>query len=292
MIALDRALLEAMPLPDHEDDVDKDARGCVLAVGGSLEVPGGILLASVAALRAGAGKLQIGTCRTLAPTLGLMVPEALVVALPETPAGGIDPSAIELLGDRIERCDAVVIGPGMSDAPAVAELTRRLLANDGHAAILLDAAALAGVEAAADRIRARGGNVVLTPHHGEMAGLLGIDRARVAANPEAIAADVAERFQCVVALKCNETVVATPSGDVFRYGGGGIGLATSGSGDTLAGIIAGLLARGCDARQATLWGVYLHGEAGRRLARSHGRIGFLARELLTEVPRVMGTFEA
>lgn len=290
MTPLDRALLGRMPLPDHAGDGDKDARGCVLAIGGSLDVPGGILLAGVAALRAGAGKLQIATCRTLAPTLGLMVPEALVVALPETGCGGIDPAAIDLLAGRIERADAVVFGPGMCDAGAVAELTRRVLAAGGGG-LVLDAAALAELDADATLVRTRGGRVVLTPHAGEMAGLLGVSRDAVLADPARIAGDVARRLGCVVALKSEATVVAAPSGEVFRYAGGGIGLATSGSGDTLAGIVGGLLARGSDPLAAAAWGVFLHGEAGLRLAARHGRVGLLARELPAEIPRIMAEFD-
>ena len=120
-----------------------------------------------------------------------------------------------------------------------------------------------------------------------MTTLLGLDRDAVLAAPERSAVDTAARFGAVIALKGGSTVVAAPDGTTFRYAGGGIGLATSGSGDTLAGIVGGLLARGAEPLTATIWGVFLHGEAGKRLAATRGRIGFLARELLAEVPRVM-----
>ena len=284
MTPIDETLLRDRPLPDHAGDADKDARGAILAIGGSTGVPGAILLAAVAALRAGAGKLQIATGASFAVTLGLMVPEALVIPLPETPGGGIDPAAIDALGPRLDRADAAVFGPGMDDGDAVAALTAALLAYPAHPPLVLDAAALAGLDAG--HVRARGG-CVLTPHAGEMATLLDINRDAVLADPERIAADTATRFGAVVALKGGSTVVAAPDGATFLYGGGGVGLATSGSGDTLAGIIGGLLARGAEPLTATIWGVYLHGEAGKRLADSRGPIGFLARELLAEVPRVM-----
>ena len=287
MTPIDKRLLRAMPLPAHAGDADKDARGKVLAIGGSLEVPGGILLASVAALRAGAGKLQIATCASIAPLLGLSVPEALVVALPETPAGGIDPAALDLLRSKVEHCNAVLLGPGMSDDAAVAALTRRLIGVECEAALVLDAAALAALGDEAEALKRRCGDVVLTPHAGEMATLLGIDRDTVLADPQAIAVEAAARLGCVVALKGGETVIATPNGETFHYTGGSVGLATSGSGDTLAGIVTGLMARGADGVTAAVWGVYLHGKAGRVLTKRQGPIGFLARELLDEVPRVM-----
>jgi NAD(P)H-hydrate repair Nnr-like enzyme with NAD(P)H-hydrate dehydratase domain len=95
----------------------------------------------------------------------------------------------------------------------------------------------------------------------------------------------------VVGLKGARTHIAAPDGQVFRNETGNVGLATSGSGDTLAGIIAGLAARGATALQATVWGTYLHGRAGDRLARRVGPLGFLARELLAEVPALMAEFD-
>ena len=101
------------------------------------------------------------------------------------------------------------------------------------------------------------------------------------------AREAASRLQVVVAMKGGATFVVTPQGQAWSYGSGNVGLATSGSGDTLAGIVAGLLARGAAPVAATLWGVFLHGEAGAKLARSRGPIGFLARELLAEIPFIM-----
>jgi NAD(P)H-hydrate repair Nnr-like enzyme with NAD(P)H-hydrate dehydratase domain len=132
---------------------------------------------------------------------------------------------------------------------------------------------------------------VLTPHAGEMAGLLGVARDDVVADPVRIARDVAVGLHTVVVLKGGRTVIAAPDGRAWGYHGGGIGLATSGSGDTLAGITAGLLARGAAPETAVLWAVHLHGEAGKRLARTQGRLGFLARELLAEVPAIMAGLE-
>ncbi|MBV8970807.1 MAG: NAD(P)H-hydrate dehydratase [Sphingomonadaceae bacterium] len=281
MTPIDPALLRTLPLPDHDSGESKAARGAILAVGGSLGVPGAILLTAVAALRAGAGKLQIATCASMGPQLGLLVPEALVVRLTETPAGGIDPAAAGL-DERLAAADAVVVGPGMdADAPA---LVAAVLAHRARPPLVIDAGGLRDL--GAEGVRARGG-CVLTPDGDEAERLTGAAREAVLDEPERVARDAAARFGAVVALKGGSTVVAAPDGRTFRYAGGGVGLATSGSGDTLAGIVGGLLARGAEPLTATLWGVWLHGEAGRRLAARHGRLGFLARELLAEVPRAM-----
>lgn len=280
-------LLRGMPLPALSDDSDKDERGRVLVVAGSREVPGGALLAGVAALRAGAGKLQIATAASVAPYLGLAVPEALVVALPEMPSGGIAPEAAPLLFERVKRCDAILLGPGMMDEETVRDLVAALLDAIEGPAIILDAAALIYLRDIQDRLRRHGGRVVITPHAGEMAGLLGIDRREVVEDLLGAARKAAALTKAVVVLKGGSSHIVTPQGEAWSFTQGGVGLATSGSGDTLAGIVVGLLARGATPLQAALWAVYAHGEAGNRLARAHGSVGFLARELLAEIPRVM-----
>jgi NAD(P)H-hydrate repair Nnr-like enzyme with NAD(P)H-hydrate dehydratase domain len=132
------------------------------------------------------------------------------------------------------------------------------------------------------------GRAVLTPHAGEMATLLGIDKTEVEANPADVAVEAAATFGAIVALKGAESWIASPDGELFHYRGGSIGLATSGSGDTLAGIVTGLTARCGDPLIATCWGVWAHGTAGTRLARRVGQVGFLARELLAEIPPLVG----
>jgi hydroxyethylthiazole kinase-like uncharacterized protein yjeF len=287
--AVTRALLHRLALPEPDAQGDKDARGRVLAVGGSAGTPGAILLAGVAALRAGAGKLQLATVRGVAPSLGVAVPESLVVALPETRAGEIaGEAAARLLADRVPTVDALLMGPGMtSDRSAHAMLRALVRRVGGDAVLVLDAAAILALARDDELLSPLAGRAVLTPHAGEMASLLDVEKDEVERDPASIAVEAARRFGAVVALKGPESWIAEPAGTLYHYTGGSVGLATSGSGDTLAGIVAGLAARGAPAIRAAVWGAYLHGAAGRALARRLGPIGFLARELLDEVPVVM-----
>ena len=285
--AVTAKLLHKLPLPRPSDDSDKDERGRVLVIAGSPEVPGGALLAGVAALRAGAGKLQIATSASIASHLGLAVPEALVVALPETPEGRIGPVAAKLLVPRLERCDAVLIGPGMLDEEAVRDLAAVILEGADGPTFVLDAGALTRLAEITHSLRRQRGRVVITPHSGEMATLLGIPRRAVIADLLGSAREAASLLQAVVALKGATTHIVSPQGEAWFFDEGHVGLATSGSGDTLAGIIVGLLARGATPLQAAIWGVYLHGEAGNRLSLIYGHVGFLARELLDAIPRIM-----
>ncbi|MDB4912754.1 MAG: hypothetical protein JWM95_398 [Gemmatimonadetes bacterium] len=116
-----------------------------------------------------------------------------------------------------------------------------------------------------------------------MATLLDVDKSDVEREPWNVARTAADRFHCVVALKGPETWIASPTGTLRRYRGGGVGLGTSGSGDVLAGVIAAFVARGCPPDIAAAWGVFAHGEAGRRLSRRIGTMGFMAREIAHEI---------
>jgi ADP-dependent NAD(P)H-hydrate dehydratase len=283
------ALLRRMPLPPLDADADKETRGQVLVVGGSMRVPGAILLAGVAALRAGAGKLQLATVRGGALSLGLAVPESLVIALPATSAGEIAGSrAWRALKPHAETTSAVLVGPGMIGDGAAPMIRALVKALGDDATLVLDSAALLSLRGNEQMLIALDGRAVLTPHAGEMATLLGIDKRDVEADAPAVARHAAERFGAVVALKGAESWIAEPDGSLFHYAGGSVGLATSGSGDTLAGIVVGLVARGAPAAVAAAWAVWAHGTAGRRLARRVGTVGFLARELLAELPALVG----
>lgn len=281
-------LLRAMPLPAPGED--KDRRGRVLIAGGNRAVPGAALLSAEAALRAGAGKLQVATGRSAALGLALLLPEALVMGLAETEDGDLGPDAAEALAKAGQRADALLLGPGMMDRAAAMALVEAVLGRLDPAngpVLVLDAGALCGHAALREALRPHAGRAVLTPHAGEMATILGIERAEVEADPPAAGRRAAAALQQVVIMKGARTQVVSPEGRVWDYAGGGVGLATSGSGDVLAGILTGLLARGAPPIQAACWAVWLHGEAGAQLARRIGPIGFLARELAAEVPGLM-----
>lgn len=281
------ARLQERPLPIPCEG-SKDERGSVLILGGSAEVPGAVLLAGVAALRAGAGKLKIGTVSGAALPMALAVPEAMVLGLSETPQGGIDGErSLDRLLAVTEGCDALLIGPGMIEDDATTALTVKLVEGSTSARFVLDAAALCGLGDRSSQVSPHGERIVITPHAGEMAQLLGRSREEIEANPLDSAIEAATLLQTVVVMKGASTWIVDLQDARWLYEGGGIGLATSGSGDVLGGIIVGLMARGASPLNAALWGVYLHGEAGARLSASIGPLGFLAREIPDIVPTLL-----
>lgn len=285
---IDAGWLAAHPLPDHARGTDKNMRGRVLLVGGSMFVPGALGLTGEAVLRAGAGKLQIATVDQAAMHLGVLVPEAAMIGLPTDAEGEIAGNAAHRLTEAARHCDALLIGPGMVSKTSAHAMVEELLGLlDGDHVAILDAAALNCARSLAPRIAALDGRAILTPHHGEMANLTGMDIEEIAANPIDCARSVAAVCNAIVVLKADATVVAAPNGMTLRYASDCVGLATGGSGDVLAGIIAGLAARGADPLTAAIWGVWLHGEAGLRAAARVGPIGFLARDLIMEIPGLM-----
>jgi ADP-dependent NAD(P)H-hydrate dehydratase len=301
-IDLTPAVLRNWPLPQPGFDGDKEARGHLLLVAGSAEMPGAAILAGDAALRAGAGKLTIATAASVAPHVGAVIPEARVIALGETAAHGFQADSMRRLGDLPGKADALLVGPGMQDEASCVELVHHLLERFSDIPILLDATAMCAVhpraephllEEAVDWEQFRFPvPVLLTPHAGELARLTGGERGNIEQQPLGAALAAAERWNAVVVLKGATTALATPGGKLWQHQGGNAGLAISGSGDTLAGIIAGLLARGATLEQAAAWGVVLHGAAGEQLALRCGPLGYLAREIAAEVPALLRVLAA
>jgi ADP-dependent NAD(P)H-hydrate dehydratase len=284
---IDGQLLKSWPLPTLAANADKQARGDVLVVGGSRELSGAVLLAGEAALRAGAGRVQLGVVRSVASTLGAAFPEARVIGLPEARRGELSRSALGFVKDELEKCRALLLGPGMRDEAAVRPLLRAALEGESSCRVVLDAAALRALQGGSALGRGASNRVIATPHAGEMAELWGCTRQRVQANPLEIAREAARKLGVTLVLKGAQTLVVAPSGEAYRNVTGNSGLATCGSGDSLSGLIAGLAARGAEPAQAAAWGVYLHAAAGDSLKRKRGPLGFLARELSAEVPPIL-----
>jgi ADP-dependent NAD(P)H-hydrate dehydratase len=277
-------VLRGIPLPLPDEGGDKEERGRVLVVGGGRETPGAVVLAGTAALRAGAGKLQVATNALSAALVASALPEARVFALPETKAGKLSKAACALLEKHLTEAQCLCIGPGMVEDESVASFVESLLQLCREVPVVLDAGAIACLKGSGrELLHTLDGRAVVTPNADELEEIYG----EAAGDALATARRAATDFRSVVALKGRETFVVAPSGEALVNRAGSVGLATSGSGDVLAGVIAGLVARGAEALRAAVWGVYLHARAGERLAERLGPLGFLARELPAEIPALM-----
>ncbi len=269
-----RELLVAHPLPDV--DGDKGERGTAVIVAGSLECPGAARLAATAALRVGAGKAQIVTHPELTVALGVDVPEALVVAWDPEEA------PTERVKDVVAHADAVLVGPGLGpDAGAIARAVGQHVGPSTP--LLLDAVALSAAGDLVDR------RLVLLPNADEAAELVGGGGGDDLAD---VARQLAEAFEATVAVRGEDTAVCGDAGVWSSPGHPGLG--TAGSGDVLAGAVAGLIARGIEPLQALAWAVAAHAAAGGLVAdeqRSCG-YGYLARELVDALPTALARASA
>jgi len=295
MHEIDDAFLRAWPLPQPHAGGDKEIRGHVLILGGSREMPGAVILAATAAMRAGAGKLTIATGASVAQLVALAMPEARVIGLEEHATDGFRLDALATLDPLTDRVDAMLVGPGMRDEASTARLVHALLPalDAAEVNLVLDACGMDALlrlppEWPKGKHMRFERPVIMTPHCGEMAHLTGREKDTLVAAPDAPARAAARDWNAVVALKGRRTVIAAPDGRLWQHAGAGnVGLAASGSGDVLAGIIVGLAARGAAPEQAACWGVALHARAGDRLAARIGTLGYLARELPAEIPALL-----
>jgi hydroxyethylthiazole kinase-like uncharacterized protein yjeF len=236
-------------------------------------------------MRAGAGKLRIATVESAAMPLAVAMPEAMVLGLPEASDGGFVGGAVDEIAKSAAEVDAVVAGPGVKRSDMCKRMADALLESD--AALALDVALLETMEPLHERELDRARMPILLPNAPELATLLDCDPAEVDEDPLGCGIRAAELYRSVVLVKGVISHVVTPDGETWSYGGGAPGLGVSGSGDVLAGIVGGLLARGAEPLNALLWSVWLHGEAGARLAKKVGPIGFLAREIADEIPALL-----
>ena len=299
-------LQRSWPLPSAGSD--KYSRGAVLVIGGGRRTPGAALLAGTAALRAGAGRVTLAVAESVAVQLAVTLPEAGVIGLPQSAGGSVGDAGLESLLEDFDGADAILIGPGLDDIEQTEALLRGLLRhessrNPGDApTIVLDAYALGALPRLLDELGPWAGRLILTPNPTEAGILLGRDTGDLAAD----VVELARKYRAVVS--CQGVIAGPPgvgnpdggapidgsravdvpdTGDHWEITTGYGGLGTSGSGDILAGAIAGLRARGTSDAQAACWGTHLHAAAGDRLASRVGSLGYLARELADELPPLM-----
>ncbi|MDR7160050.1 hydroxyethylthiazole kinase-like uncharacterized protein yjeF [Arthrobacter sp. BE255] len=294
------SLLRSWPLPSAGED--KYSRGAVMVIGGARTTPGAAMLAGTAALRAGAGRLTLAVAESVAMHVAVSLPEAGVAGLPESADGSVLGSGLEPVLSELGSADAVLVGPGLDNIDLTEKLLRTLLELDadavtgrgsvtGDATIILDAYALGCLPRLEESLDPWRGRLILTPNPHEAEILLGSEIDQL----ESAVAAIAARYQAVVS--CQGFVARPAAGrsdgeasggpDLWEITTGYGGLGTSGSGDVLAGAIAGLRARGTSDAQAACWGSHLHAAAADRLASRLGPLGFLARELADELPALM-----
>ena len=268
-----RSLVEPRAADSHKGDF-----GRLTIVAGSIGKTGAAHLAAMGALRSGAGLVTVATPRCCLPVVASMSPVVMTVDLADDGAGTVSADGVDRLLELTQ--DVMACGPGLGRTPQVAAFVRALL-DRATVPLVLDADALTVLADDPGRLMGREDReVIITPHPGEMARLIGASIADVQANRLEVATDFATTHRLYVVLKGHRTVIATPDGHVFINPTGNPGMATGGSGDVLTGMIAAWLAQLLDAEAACRLAVFLHGAAGDLAEAREGQVGMIATDLL------------
>lgn len=252
-----------LSLPKRREDGHKGDFGRLLLVGGAVGYTGAPYLAALAAVRSGCGLVSLGVPERIWPVEAAKCVSAMPFPLPDDKNGMLAPDALAPLGERLEKCDVLALGPGLGRSEGVRRLVLPLL-REAEQPVVLDADGLNALAGDLDALDARFSRAtVLTPHDGELARLLGVSPEELAALDRVeTAREFAVSHGCVLVRKGHRTLVATPDGEVLENSCGDSALAKGGSGDVLTGVIGSLLAQGASAAEAAACGVWLHARAG------------------------------
>src|SRR6267142_79146 len=277
---LTRASMRELITP-RTPDSHKGDYGCVLIVAGSRGKTGAAHLAAVGALRSGAGLVTIATPAICQPILAAMAPEYMTEPLEEGDDGGLDPVSVDRVIDMAR--DVIAIGPGLGQAPATRQFIKQVV-DRATMPLVVDADGLNAFVDDPDRLAGREGrDIIITPHPGEMARLVGMSTEEVQASRIEIARNFAVGHRVFVVLKGHRTLIATPDEKIFINPTGNPGMATGGTGDVLTGMIAAWLAQLLDAEAACKIAVYLHGMAGDLAEADEGDVSLIAGDLVAHL---------
>ena len=274
-------------LPERPLSANKGSFGRILVAAGSIKYIGAAYLACNGALRVGAGLVTLATATSLQPILASKLTEVTYLPLPESQPGIVSPEAAELLTQQSGQYNVLLLGCGLGQSQSAVEFVSSVLFRKELPSLVLDADALNILAKLPDWWQQLTDGAILTPHPGEMARLCGLSVEEVQLNRSGIARRFAAEWRQTIVLKGAHTVIAAPDGCCRISPFANPGLASAGTGDVLAGAIAGLVAQGLSLFDAAALGVYLHGEAGEMIRNILGDAGMIATDLLPALPVVI-----
>ena len=277
-------------LPKRNPDSHKGTFGRVAVLAGSAGLSGAAALASTGALRTGAGRITLAAPAGIQAILATKLTEVMTRGLPETPTGGLAFAALTEVKQLTALSDVLLAGPGLGTQAETQELIRELI-REAAIPLVLDADALNALAGHVEILSSTAAVPVLTPHPGEMARLTGLTVADIQRDRLGVAQQAAEKWKSIVVLKGARTIVAMPDGAVFVNLTGNAGMASGGTGDVLAGVIASLVAQGVSGQEAAVCGVYLHGLAGDIVAQN-GMTGLTAGDVAAALPAALHGVQA
>jgi ADP-dependent NAD(P)H-hydrate dehydratase / NAD(P)H-hydrate epimerase len=274
------------PLPRRPPDWHKGTFGDALFVAGSRPYLGAPALAALAHLKAGGGYARLALPGSLVAALAGAAREVVFVPQPQTASGAVAVAAIPALVELAGKCDLTVVGPGLSLDPEAAEVTLAIVRGVKRP-VVVDGDGLSHIARSPEAAADREGPLVLTPHPGELARLLGTSVADVAGRRVESLKQAVARYRAIVVAKGAHSLIGLPDGRVFVNLSGNSGMATPGSGDVLAGAIAALAGLGLGLEDAVRTAVFAHGLAGDLAARELGEDGVTASDILARLPHAV-----
>ncbi|MBI1977186.1 MAG: NAD(P)H-hydrate dehydratase [Candidatus Omnitrophica bacterium] len=257
--------------------------GRVFILAGSQGLSGACFLASMAALRSGAGLVTVGVPKCLVAPLARRLTEAMMLPLPETQEGTLSQSAHQPLARYLKTQDVFALGPGLSMNRATQALIRKAVLH-AHQLMVIDADGLNAFTDRPELFKKLKSQVILTPHSGEFIRIFGGRISKTETERKRRVVQAAKAYGVVIALKGYRTVVASPRGEVYVNQTGNPGMATGGSGDVLTGVIAAMLGQHANPFQAACFGVFIHGLAGDLAKKEKGEISLVAGDILNALP--------
>ncbi len=267
-------------------DAHKGATGHLLVLAGSTGKTGAAVMTAVSAMRTGAGLVTLAGPASLNAVMAQQTLEVMTAPLTEAEPGVLSAAAASQVATLLDGKKGLAVGPGLGRAESTCGLLREILPGV-KVPMVIDADGLNLLSPEVEFLKKIQAPVIITPHPGEMARLIGSDTRTVQADRVACARDFAQKWGVHVVLKGAGTVVAHPDGLVYINASGNAGMAAGGMGDVLTGIIGGLLVQGYAPAYAARAGVFIHGLAADLTAAAEGPVGYLAGQVMAGLPRAM-----
>jgi NAD(P)H-hydrate epimerase len=282
---LDEQLVSGL-IPVRNSESNKGDYGKVLIITGSQGMTGAGCLAAGAALRTGSGLVYLGVPKSLAHIYNSTIRETITLPIEDNGTGFISRNSITYILDKIKGKSVAALGPGLSVNDDITRVIYDIVENS-RVPLVLDADALNAISIDISILARLKTEAVITPHPGEMSRLTGLSIADIQKNRLETARSFAGKWGVVTVLKGSRTIVALPDGTAYINSSGNPGMATAGTGDVLAGLIAGLIGQGLKPGDAAAAGVYLHGLAGDAAASEKGQHGLIAGDVIEQLPYVI-----
>lgn len=267
-------------------DSHKGNYGRVFIVAGSKGMEGAGLLAAKAALRSGAGIVELAVPQGAFNAVRGVVPEVITRGLQDDGEGRLASKSSNEIISGIQEASTLLMGPGIRTTSEVKEAVFDTIINCNKPAIF-DADALNAISEEPAILLQRPEATIITPHPGEMARLMNVSTQQVQENRLEAAESFAQKYKVIVVLKGYRTIIASPWGETRINPTGNSGMGTAGSGDVLGGVIASFLAQGMNPMEAAVCGVYIHGAAGDRAAEKYGQWGMVASDIIKYIPHTI-----